>query len=102
MKTLRRQLALGAIALACCLAFTPAGAQAAYPTKPISIVVSYRPAATPTRYLNEIIKSPEVVAKLATFGALPVGGAPEVLAKTNAAEYQTMGKLITDLAISAD
>lgn len=53
-------------------------------------------------YLNEIIKSPEVVAKLATFGALPVGGAPEVLAKTNAAEYQTMGKLIKDLAITAD
>ncbi|GAA4328204.1 tripartite tricarboxylate transporter substrate binding protein [Variovorax defluvii] len=53
-------------------------------------------------HLNEILKSPEVVAKLATFGALPVGGAPEVLAKTNANEYQVMGKLIKDLAITAD
>ncbi|WP_077000409.1 tripartite tricarboxylate transporter substrate binding protein [Variovorax sp. KK3] len=53
-------------------------------------------------HLNEIVKSPEVVAKLATFGALPVGGAPEVLAKTNATEYQAMGKLIKDLAITAD
>ena len=53
-------------------------------------------------HLNEIIKSPEVVSKLATFGALPVGGAPDVLAKTNATEYQVMGKLIKDLAITAD
>ena len=44
----------------------------------------------------------EVVSKLATFGAQPVGGAPEVLAKTNATEYQVMGKLIKDLAITAD
>jgi tripartite-type tricarboxylate transporter receptor subunit TctC len=53
-------------------------------------------------HLNEIIKSPEVVSKLATFGAVPVGGAPEVLARTNATEYQVMGKLIKDLAITAD
>ena len=53
-------------------------------------------------HLNEIIKSPEVVSKLATFGALPVGGAPDVLAKTNATEYQVMGKLIKELAITAD
>jgi tripartite-type tricarboxylate transporter receptor subunit TctC len=53
-------------------------------------------------HLNEIIKSPEVVSKLSTFGAVPVGGAPEVLAKTNATEHQVMGKLIKDLAITAD
>lgn len=53
-------------------------------------------------HLNEIIKSPEVVSKLSTFGALPVGGAPDVLAKTNATEYQVMGKLIKELAITAD
>jgi tripartite-type tricarboxylate transporter receptor subunit TctC len=54
------------------------------------------------RHFNEILKSPEVVAKLATFGALPEGGAPEVLAKTNAAEYESMGRLIKELAITAD
>ncbi|HSV84849.1 MAG TPA: tripartite tricarboxylate transporter substrate binding protein [Ramlibacter sp.] len=53
-------------------------------------------------HFNEILKSPEVVAKLASFGALPVGGAPDVLSKTNAAEYETMGKLIKELGITAD
>ena len=52
--------------------------------------------------LNEILKSPEVVEKLATFGALPVGGAPELLAKTNASDYEVMGKVIRDLGVSAD
>jgi tripartite-type tricarboxylate transporter receptor subunit TctC len=52
--------------------------------------------------LNEILKSPEVVEKLATFGALPVGGAPELLAKTNASDYEVMGKVIRDLGVSAE
>jgi len=42
------------------------------------------------------------VAKLATFGTLPVGGAPEVLKETNANEYKVMGKVIRDLGITAD
>jgi tripartite-type tricarboxylate transporter receptor subunit TctC len=52
--------------------------------------------------LNEILKSPEVVEKLATFGALPVGGAPELLGKTNASDYEVMGKVIRDLGVQAD
>jgi tripartite-type tricarboxylate transporter receptor subunit TctC len=52
--------------------------------------------------LNEILKSPEVVEKLATFGALPAGGAPEVLGKINASDYVVMGKVIQDLAIAAE
>ncbi|MBT2326360.1 tripartite tricarboxylate transporter substrate binding protein [Variovorax paradoxus] len=69
----------------------------------------FAPKGTPTEvvrllnaHLNEILKSPEVANKLATFGAQAVGGAPDVLAKTNATEYQVMGKLIKDLAITAD
>ncbi len=53
-------------------------------------------------HLNEIVKMPDVIAKMATFGALPAGGAPEVLGKTNADEYATMGKLIQELGIRAD
>ena len=52
--------------------------------------------------VNEILKSPEVVAKLATFGALPAGGAPEVLGKINATDYEVLGKVVRDLQISAD
>jgi tripartite-type tricarboxylate transporter receptor subunit TctC len=53
-------------------------------------------------HLNEILKMPEVVEKLATYGAEPVGGAPAVLGQTNAAEYEVMSKLIKDLGISAN
>ncbi|MBS0451637.1 MAG: tripartite tricarboxylate transporter substrate binding protein [Proteobacteria bacterium] len=52
--------------------------------------------------LNEILKSPEVVEKLAFFGALPAGGSPEVLAKINASDYAVMGKVIQDLGIVAE
>lgn len=53
-------------------------------------------------HLNEILNTPEVIEKLATFGALPVGGAPEVLGKTNAADYAVMSKVIKELGITAD
>jgi tripartite-type tricarboxylate transporter receptor subunit TctC len=53
-------------------------------------------------HLNEIIKSPDVVEKLATFGAQPAGGPPSVLARTNAQDYEVMGKIIKDLGITAE
>lgn len=53
-------------------------------------------------HLNEIIKSPDVVEKLAVYGALPAGGAPEVLARTNASEYEVMAKVIRELGIKAE
>lgn len=53
-------------------------------------------------HFNEILKAPDVVEKLAVFGALPAGGAPEVLAKTNASEYEVMGKVIRELGIKAE
>ncbi len=52
--------------------------------------------------LNEILKMPDVIEKLATFGALPVGGAPEDLGRTNAAEFEVMGKLIRQFGITAE
>ena len=53
-------------------------------------------------HMNDILKMPEVIEKLATFGALPAGGTPDVLAKTNASDYEIQGKLIADLGIRAD
>jgi tripartite-type tricarboxylate transporter receptor subunit TctC len=53
-------------------------------------------------HLNEILKAPDVVERLATYGALPAGGTPDVLTKTNTSDYEIQGKLITDLGIRAD
>jgi tripartite-type tricarboxylate transporter receptor subunit TctC len=52
-------------------------------------------------HLNEILKQQDVIDKLAVFGAQPAGGAPDVLGKTNASEYEVMGKVIRDLGITA-
>lgn len=69
----------------------------------------FAPKGTPTlivkrlnEHLNEILTDPEVVKKLAVFGALPVGGPPEVLQERNQREYAVMGKAIRELGISAD
>ncbi|TFY97259.1 Bug family tripartite tricarboxylate transporter substrate binding protein [Ramlibacter rhizophilus] len=53
-------------------------------------------------HMNEILKQPDVVQKLATFGALPVGGEPSVLGTTNADEYKVMSRVIKDLGIQAN
>ncbi len=52
-------------------------------------------------HFNDILKEPEVVQKLASFGALPAGGVPSVLANTNAAEFEVMSKVIKELGITA-
>jgi tripartite-type tricarboxylate transporter receptor subunit TctC len=53
-------------------------------------------------HFNEILKMPDVVSKMAVLGALPLGGAPEVLGKTNAADFERFGKVIKELGIQAD
>lgn len=53
-------------------------------------------------HLNAILAMPDVVQRLATYGALPAGGAPEVLGKTNADEFALMSRIIKDLGIRAD
>lgn len=53
-------------------------------------------------HLNEIIKMPDVVEKMATFGAIPVGGPPSALAQLNALEFQRLGKVIQELGIQAE
>ena len=53
-------------------------------------------------HFNEIIKMPDVVAKMAAFGARPAGGAPELLSKVNAEDLTRLTKTIKDLKITAD
>ncbi|CAB5717024.1 Argininosuccinate lyase [Delftia tsuruhatensis] len=52
-------------------------------------------------HLNEILKMPEVVSRMATFGAVPVGGASQVLAEVNAADHERLGRVIRELGITA-
>ena len=58
--------------------------------------------ATLNTHLNEILKMPDVVERMASFGARPVGGAPQQLYKVNAADYERLTRTITDLKISAE
>jgi tripartite-type tricarboxylate transporter receptor subunit TctC len=53
-------------------------------------------------HFNDILKMPDVAAKMAVLGALPAGGAPEALAKTNAADFERFGRVIKELGIQAD
>ncbi len=53
-------------------------------------------------HFNAILKMPDVVAKMATLGALPLGGTPETLAQTNAADLERFGRIIKELGIQAD
>lgn len=53
-------------------------------------------------HMNAILKSPEVIERLKVLGILPEGGAPDVLAKTNAADHSRFGKVIRQFGIQAD
>lgn len=58
--------------------------------------------ATLNAHFNEILKMPDVVEKMAAFGARPVGGAPEQLAKVNAEDHARLTRTIKELNITAD
>lgn len=53
-------------------------------------------------HLNEILKMPDVVARMAALGTVPVGGTPQTLGQTNAADHERFGKIIKDLGIRAE
>ena len=53
-------------------------------------------------HFNEIIKMPDVVARMTTLALVPVGGAPEVLGKLNAADHQRYAKVVKEFGIQAD
>lgn len=58
--------------------------------------------ATLNAHLNEILKMPDVVERMASFGTRTVGGRPEALAQLNADEFQMTTRLIRDLNIQAE
>ncbi|HEX2547145.1 MAG TPA: tripartite tricarboxylate transporter substrate binding protein [Ramlibacter sp.] len=53
-------------------------------------------------HMNEILKMPDVIAKLNTFGTMAVGGPPERLADSNSAAFQRYSRLVKDFGIQAD
>jgi len=53
-------------------------------------------------HFNEILRMPDIVARMAVLGTTPVGGEAAVLGKTNAADYTRFGKVIKELGIQAD
>ena len=52
--------------------------------------------------MNEILKMPDVIAKMKVFGALPAGGDPARLARTNADDHNRFAKIIKEFGIQAD
>ncbi|CAA2104051.1 hypothetical protein VVAX_02571 [Variovorax paradoxus] len=53
-------------------------------------------------HFNEILRMPDIGARMAVLGTTPVGGEAAVLGKTNAADYTRFGKVIKELGIQAD
>lgn len=53
-------------------------------------------------HMNEILKMPDVAAKMKVFGALPAGGEPARLAKANADDNARFGRIIKEFGIHAD
>ncbi|HSV78398.1 MAG TPA: tripartite tricarboxylate transporter substrate binding protein [Ramlibacter sp.] len=53
-------------------------------------------------HLNEILRMPDVVVRMASLGAVPVGGSPETLAQANAEDHERFARIIRNLAIQAD
>jgi tripartite-type tricarboxylate transporter receptor subunit TctC len=57
---------------------------------------------TLNEHINEILKMTDVIDFMASQGSSPVGGLPEVLARTNATDFEVYGKIIKDLGIQAE
>ncbi|RIX75818.1 Bug family tripartite tricarboxylate transporter substrate binding protein [Acidovorax cavernicola] len=57
---------------------------------------------TLNRHFNEILKMPDVQARMAALGIEPVGGAPSVLARQIADDDQRFGALVREFGIRAE
>jgi tripartite-type tricarboxylate transporter receptor subunit TctC len=53
-------------------------------------------------HFNVLLKMPDVVERMAVQGSSPVGGSPEVLARTNRTDVEVVGRIIKDLSITAE
>ncbi|HWT18478.1 MAG TPA: tripartite tricarboxylate transporter substrate binding protein [Variovorax sp.] len=54
------------------------------------------------RHFNEVLKMPDVQARMAALGIEPVGGAPSVLAQQIADDDQRFGRLVKEFGIRAE
>jgi tripartite-type tricarboxylate transporter receptor subunit TctC len=52
-------------------------------------------------HINEIIRMPDVQARMSLATTVPTGGEPRYLGRTHSAEYDRMAKVIVDLGIKA-
>ena len=53
-------------------------------------------------HLNEILKMPDVIARMNTMALIPAGGEPAALAKINQYHNERYGKVIRETGIMAD
>jgi tripartite-type tricarboxylate transporter receptor subunit TctC len=53
-------------------------------------------------HFNEIIKMPDVLARMSLATTVPTGGEPRYLGRTHSAEYDRMAKVINDLGIKSE
>jgi tripartite-type tricarboxylate transporter receptor subunit TctC len=53
-------------------------------------------------HMNEILKMPDVQARMALATTVPTGGEPRYMGRTHAAEYDRMAKVISDIGIKAE
>jgi tripartite-type tricarboxylate transporter receptor subunit TctC len=53
-------------------------------------------------HFNEIMRMPDVQARMSLATTVPTGGEPRYLGRTHAAEYDRMAKVIADMGIKAD
>ncbi len=54
------------------------------------------------REMNEILKMPDVAARMKVYGAIPSGGEPARVARVNSADFNRYARLIKDFGIQAD
>ena len=52
--------------------------------------------------MNDILKMPDVIARMTTLGGIAVGGEPAVLARSNIADHTRYAKVIKEFGIQAD
>jgi tripartite-type tricarboxylate transporter receptor subunit TctC len=52
--------------------------------------------------MTEILQMPDMAARMKEFGALPAGGDPARLVRTNAADHARFAGIIKDFGIQAD
>ena len=53
-------------------------------------------------HLNEIIKMPDVMARMTTIGLVPAGGEPAAIARAISSDFTRYGKVIKEAGIQAD